>query len=186
MDRYRALASWLLLAFVAGCGGGGASESGSASNFAGSFTPDAQNPGANTVYMTGTPGSGSNANLVTVHVFVSNTSDVYGASFDLEFDPNMAQFVNWTAGQVLEFGGQSVSYQINASTPGRVVVGVARTSGGVGVTVPDEKPLIHLTLRVTDAGSTAVGFTSPALLNSQNPPQPKTGVTFFGGTLTGV
>ena len=165
---------------------GGTSESGSTTNYAGSFVPDAQNPGANTVYMTGAAGTGSNANLVTLHVYINNTSDVYGASFDLTFDPSMAEFVNWTAGQVLEFGSQSVSYQINASTPGRVVVGVARTSGGVGVTVPDAEVLIHLTLRVTDAGSSSVSFQNPALLNSQNPPQPKTGVTFFGGTLTGV
>jgi len=185
MRRFGTIATWVLLVAVVGCGGGGSSPS-PASNFAGSFTPDAQNPGANTVYMTGTPGAGSNASLVTLHVYVNDTSDVFGASFDLSFDPAMAQFVNWTAGQVLEFGGQSVSYQINASTPGRVVVGVARTSGGIGVTVPDAQALVHLTLRVTDVGSSSVQFTNPALLNSQNPPQPKTGVTFFGGTLTGV
>ena len=186
MRRCTAIAIWALVALVVGCGGGGAGESATGSKFAGSFTPDVQNPGANTVYMTGSAGQGSNTNLVTLHVYVNNTTDIYGASFDLEFDPAMAQFVNWTAGQVLEFGSQPVSYQINASTPGRVVVGVARTNGGVGVTVPDAKPLIHLTLRVTDAGSSSVAFQSPALLNSQNPPQPKTGVTFFGGILTGI
>jgi hypothetical protein len=186
MRRYTTIATWVLLASVFGCGGGGSSDSDSGSNFAGTFTPDVQNPSANTVYTTGTPGSGSNGNLVTVHVFINNTSDIYGASFDMTFDPAMAQFVNWTHGQVLEFGNQSVTYQINASTPGRVVVGVARTNGGVGVTVPDAQPLIHLTLRVTDAGSSVVGFQNPSLLNSQNPPQPKTGVTFFGGTLTGI
>ena len=185
MHRFLAIATAVMVALVVGCGGGGSGESGSAS-FAGSFTPDLQSPGVNTVYMTGSAGAGSTANLVTVHVYVSNTADIYGASFDLTFDPGMAQFVNWTRGQVLEFGNQPVSYQINASTPGRVVVGVARTTGGVGVTVPDAQALIHLTLRVTDAGSSAVGFSNPALLNSQNPPQPKTGVTFFGGTLTGI
>jgi len=185
MHRFGTIALWVLVVAVVGCGGGGSSPSPS-TNFQGSFTPDAQNPGANTVYTTGTPGTGGNAGLVTLHVYVNNTSDIYGASFDLVFDPAMAQFVNWSAGQVLEFGGQSVTYQINASSPGRVVVGVARTSGGVGVTVPDAAVLIHLTLRVIDAGSSTIQFTDPALLNSQNPPQPKTGVAFFGGTLTGV
>jgi hypothetical protein len=79
-----------------------------------------------------------------------------------------------------------VSYQINATTPGRLVVGVARTSGGVGVTVPDARILVRLTLRVTDLGSSMVGFSNPALLNSQDPPAPKSGVTFFGGTLTAI
>jgi len=185
MRRVKWIVTGLLLVSTLGCGGGG-SESGSSTNYAGSFVPDAQNPGANTVYVTGSPGTGSNASLVTLHVYVNNTSDVYGASFDVSFDSTKAQFVNWTPGEVLEFGGQSVSYQVNATTPGRLVVGVARTSGGVGVTVSEAKPLVHLTLRVTNTGSSAVRFTNPALLNSQDPPAPKSGMTFFGGMLSAV
>jgi hypothetical protein len=184
MRHVNGMVTGLVIACLLGCGGGGSGDGGPSNNYAGSFTPDTQSPGANTVYTTGTSGSGSNASLVTVNVIVNDTADIYGASFDVTFDPSKAQFVNYSAGELLEFGGQSVSYQVNATTPGRLVVGVARTSGGLGVTVTDARILIRLTLRVTDAGASAVRFGNPALLNSQNPPTPKSGIAFFGGTLT--
>ena len=181
----------VLLAVSLACGGSGGATGnavpgppGGSGNVAGDFTPDAQNPGANTVYTTGTPGSGANAALVTLHVFVNNTSDVFGASFDMTYDSSRAQFVNWSPGELLEFGGQSVTYQVNATQPGRVVVGVARTSGGVGVTSTGATRLINLTIRATQAGSSAVRLDNADLLGSQNPPQAKPGVAFFGGTLT--
>ncbi len=186
MPRINWIATGLLLVSTLACGGGGSGDVDSVSNYTGSFTPDAQNPGANTVFVIGTPGSGSNVSLVTLSVYVNNISDIYGASFDVSFDSTKAQFVNYSAGEVLEFGGQSVSYQVNATNPGRIVVGVARTSGGVGVTVPDARVLVRVTLKVTDVGSSQVQFSNPALLNSQNPPAPKSGITFFGGTLSAI
>ena len=191
--RYAHLFTVLFVSIALACGGGGSGDSsggvvggggGGSSNVAGSFTPGAQNPGANTVYLTGTTGSGANNSLVTLHVNVSNTSDVFGASFDVQYDPTMAQFVNWGAGDLLEFGGQSVAYQVNATQPGRLVVGVARTSGGVGVTTTGVRRLIDLTLRVTRAGNSQVAFLNASLLDSQNPPQTKQGISFFGGTLS--
>jgi hypothetical protein len=181
----RFLVLFSLCAALACGGGSGGSDvvsggPGGSTNLSGSFTPDAQNPAGNTVYTTGT-NSGA---LVILNVYVNNTNDVFGASFDLLYDPTMVQFENWSPGELLEFGGQSVAYQVNATEPGRLVVGVARTSAGVGVTTTTAKKLVNLTMRVTDSGNSAVQYANATLLDSQNPPEVKSGIAFFGGTLT--
>ena len=54
--------------------------------------------------------------------------------------------------------------------------GLAKTSKTPGAT-----RLINLTLRATQAGSSAVRFQNADLLGSQNPPEAKPGIAFFGG-----
>ena len=120
----------LTLTVTISCGGGGGDSStgGGSTIVAADFTPTDLNPGANTVTVQGSASS----NIVTLSAMVTGTAGVYGASFDLVFDPGVAEFAGHSPGNLLETGGQQVTYQVNAQQAGRVIVGVARTTG-VGI-----------------------------------------------------
>ena len=67
--------------------------------------------------------------------------------------------------------------------PGRVIVGVARTTG-VGVDAGVSTALIQLRLRAIRSGTATIRFENADLLNSNNPPTEIVGIAFTGGTLT--
>jgi hypothetical protein len=180
---------WILIALFltvtvscgGGSGGGGVTGGGGGSTiYAGSFTPAEPNPGANSVSLMGSASS----NIVTLAVNVTGTNDVFGGSFDLVYDPTMAEFANWAAGSLLESGGHQVSYQVNAQQAGRVIVGVSRTTIGAGADAGISTALVQLRLRVIEAGSSSVRIENADLLDSQNPPGPIAGIAFSGGTLS--
>lgn len=143
------------------------------------FTPANPNPGANSVSVQGSVTS----NIAVLSVMVTGTAGVYGASFDLIFDPDIAEFVGYLPGNLLEAGGQQVVYQVNAHHAGRVIVGVARTTG-TGIDAGVSTALIELRLRVKRLGVSPVSFEGAELLNSNNPPTEIVGIGFTGGTLT--
>jgi hypothetical protein len=95
----------------------------------------------------------------------------------------VVEFAGWAPGNLLETGGQQVTYQVNAQQSGRVIVGVARTTG-VGIDAGVSTALIQLRLRATSAGTSAISFQNADLLNSNNPPTEIVGIAFTGGTLT--
>ncbi|HXV75659.1 MAG TPA: cohesin domain-containing protein [Candidatus Polarisedimenticolaceae bacterium] len=176
----------LLVTSLVACGGGGETSGlsggpgGGSGILAGNFTPDNPDPGANTVSIHGS----SNTNIVTLNVTVTGVTDVFGASFDVTYDPTMTEFVNWSPGSLLESNNQQVSYQINSQQAGRLVVGVARTTPSGGANAGISTGLVKLLFRVTQAGASQVRFERAGLLNSADPPQSIGGIVFAGGTLT--
>lgn len=174
------LGFFVLATMAAACGGGSDVVNNSPSVLTGGFTPEVLNPGAKTTAMGVGSTSGS---LVTVAVNITNTNGVYGAAFDVRFDPAMASWVSYSHGSVLETGGHTPTYQVDDSQPGRVVVGASRNGSVSAVDVVGTRNLINLTFRVTQPGSSQLTFGSPDLYNAQAPPQPIPGVTFFGGAL---
>jgi hypothetical protein len=171
----------LTLAMTISCGGGGGDSpaGGGTTIVAVDFTPTDLNPGANTVSALGS----SSSNIVTLSVMVTGTPGVYGASFDLVYDPDVVEFAGWSKGNLLETGGQQVTYQVNAQQSGRVIVGVARTTG-VGIDAGVSTALVQLRLRARAAGVSPIRFENADLLNSNNPPTEIVGIAFTGGTLT--
>ena len=171
----------LTLAMTVSCGGGGGDDSigGGSDIVAADFTPTDLNPGANTVSALGS----SSSNIVTLSVMVTGTAGVYGAAFDLVYDPGVVEFAGWSPGNLLETGGQQVTYQVNANQAGRVIVGVARTTGA-GIDAGVSTALIQLRLRATSSGTSPIRFENADLLNSNNPPTEIVGIAFTGGTLT--
>ena len=173
-----------LLLVVSACGGGGSDAviNDPGGTLSASFAPNQPNPGNLATAMA--PGGSSGA-LMTVAVVVANTNDVYGAALVVTFDPAKASYQGWTHGTLLETGGQSPTYQVDASVPGTVIVGATRNGNVVGVDVSGVRGLINLTFRVTAAGTSAVDFDIPSsvLYNSNAPPEPIPGVVFSGGVL---
>jgi len=189
MRRYLASLAAVCLGVAVSCGGGGTSESpvpgdpGGSTNLAGSFTPTQADPGDGTVAMAL---DGASGDLVTVAVNVTGVNDVFSADFEVTYDPQQAEFINWSAGTLLETGGNAPSYFLTATQAGLLTVGATRTGGGSGgVDVGASQTLIHLLFRVREPGASDLGFQRASLLDAQDPPQPIAGLSWYGGTLTG-
>jgi hypothetical protein len=180
---------FLSMLLVVACGGGGSDPvtnsggGGSSNTIAASFTPTQPNPtGPNEVSMSQ---GARNANLVTVRVEVTDTNDVFGASFEIDYDVSSIQFEGWSAGTILESGGNNPNYTVNA-TNGMVVVGASRTGNASGVNVNGTQTLINLTFRVTDTGTMPIQFINPVLSDNQLQPQPLFGISWSAGDLVGT
>ncbi len=181
-----AVNAMLLVLLATSCGGGGGGESTPppGGGPAASFAPDQPSPGANDVAMA--RGSAS-ADVVTVDVNVTDTGDVYGAAFDLFFDSAGVQYVNWSAGNLLEQGGNSPVYNVrlDSSDAGHLLVGASRTGSVPPVDVSGTKTLVRLTFRVKQTGSFPLSFANEALFDGQNPPREISGISWFAGSVTG-
>lgn len=185
MDPLRRIAVVVMLIAAAGCGGGSNGDTspvpgGGSSNLVASFTPDQPSPGADTVTMQ----AGSSTNdIAAVRVAVTDVNGIFGAAFDLTYDASRAAFVNWAPGTLLEQGGHTPTYQVDARTPGRLVVGASRQGSVPAVDANGTVALIELLFRSTQAGSSQLAFQSADLLDGQLQPQPIPGIQWYGGTL---
>lgn len=191
MKRLVTFLSLLAVIILTACGGGGGDgdavppdpTGGGSSLIGAGFTGAVANPGANTVSMSRRSVSG---NMVTVNVNVTDTNDVYGASFDVTYDSSFADYVSWTGGTLLEEGGHSPYYNVYEATPGRIVVVASRSGSVPAVDVTGTTVLIRLTFRVNSTGASAVGFENAHLSNASVPPDNLIGITWEGGDLTGT
>lgn len=170
------------------CGGGGSGDGGvvdpSPTPVTASFRADDASPRANTVAMIqGT----RNADLVTVKVTVTSSTDVYATAFEVVYDRANAAYVNWSAGTLLEQGSHTPTYQVADNGNGRVVVAASR-NGSVGtVSASGTVTVVNLTFRVKSVGeSRSVFAANPVLYDGQSPPQSKSGIVWTSGTLVGT
>jgi len=170
-------------AVACGSGGGSGGGPGTPSGLSAGFTPDQPNPGSDTV--SSAEGS-SSGELVTVEITLTDTNDVYGASFDLTYDADAADFVGWDNGNMFEQGSHSPIYTVNEVANGQIVIVVTRQGSPptAAVDASGTRTIIELTFRLEEAGSTNVQFQSNAILDDQPLPQPLTGMSWFAGSLT--
>ena len=140
-----------------GGGGGGGVVDPSPTPLTASFVAAQPSPGANTVSMAS---GGGTDDIVAVRVDVTGTSDVWGAAFDVQFNPVYIDYVGYTPGTLLEQGGQTVSYTVRPPTgsSGIVVVGVSRVGQAPAVDVTTTRTLVNLTFRVKSKGSYPLDF----------------------------
>ena len=176
-----------LLAFVvvgASCGSGGSGGAAEEqSGLAASFVADQPAPGAETV----SAGQDSASNdLVVVEVNLTNTDGVHGVVFDLNYDADQADYVDWDPGNLLEEGGTNVDYIVSEPVSGQLVVSANRQGGGSGADDDGTETVIFLTFRVEEIGASDVSFSSSFVLDDSALPAPMAGIGWFGGDLTGV
>jgi cohesin domain-containing protein len=175
-----------VLVAATACGGGGGSSdggtvNGNQSTVVATFQADEPSPPANSVALAQGSASG---NLVTVRVNVWGVNGVYGGAFDLTYDSSKFDYVSYSAGTLLEQGGNTPNYSVGVPQAGRVVVGASRT-GSTSANASGQA-IIQVTFRAKVAGSAPVTIENMQLYNSQNPPQPIGGISWFAGTLTGT
>jgi hypothetical protein len=185
MGRFSTACLLALLAVTTACGGGGGGDSSGGVTtppLLAAFVADEPSPGSNTVAMAEGSKSGDS---VTVAVNASQTTGLYAAAFEVTFDSTKLTYVGHSAGTVFEQGSHTPTYQVGNPSAGRVVAGVSR-NGSVGtVNVSTPAPMIRLTFRVKEVGSFRLTFENATLFDGQAPPQPKAGITWETGVVTG-
>jgi len=123
--------------------------------------------------------------LVTVHASVTDVAGLYGAGFYLTVDPAIVAFVRYAPGDVLETGGHSPVYLVDASQPGLIVVSTTRLGAVPAVDVTGTRTLLSLTFRGIGVGACHVTFHGAALYGDQLQPQPMPGIRWYGGEFVG-
>ncbi len=147
------------------------------------FVPDEPNPGSDTV----SAGEGEiGGNLVTVDINVTDTNGMYGAAFDLKYNPATANYVGFTEGNLFEQGGHTPFYDVQEPQNGQLVVVVTRQGSVPGVNASGTVTIISLTFELIQEGGSDVSFDAFALLDDQTLPQPIPNLSWFGGSLTGI
>jgi len=181
------LLAMLPLLIVFSCGGGSGGDgpvpepADPSSNLIASFEPKEPNPVALDINADQDAASG---NLVTMMIQVTEVDDVFAGGFDLLYDPAYAEFVGHGPGSLLESGGDKPVYLVDPFPAGTLTVGVSRSSGGAGgADANGTVPLIRLTFRAKQAGTSKFQLRNHHLANAQSPPAPITGLTWHGGTL---
>ena len=189
MKRALPLLLLISLVVVAACGGGSPAGSsggggGGSGTISASFAAAQPSPtGPNEVSMAQ---GAVNGNLVTIAIQVTDTDDVFGASFEVGFDTSKVSYEGFGPGTILESGGNNPQYTVTA-TGGMVFVGASRSGAASGVDVGATATLISLTFRVTDVGTMPVDFANADLLDNQANPQPlPVLITWWAGDLMGV
>jgi hypothetical protein len=179
--------SAIVLIFLTACGGGGGAEvtnPGGGSTLVGAdFTPDNNNPGSGTASMQKRSAS---SNLATVNVGITGVDNLYAASFDVVYDPAKVEYSGYSAGTILESGGHTPRYDVQDTGQGRLVVVAQRIGAVPGVDVTSTQPLIRLTFRVSEIGVSRLDFENANLTDDQIPPQNIAGISWSGGTISGV
>jgi hypothetical protein len=172
-----------LVATTVACGGGGGSGSGVVtSNLTPSFVADQVDASGGAVSMTGDSIVGD---VITIGILVTDVNDIYGAAFDVTYDPAIAAFQGWAPGTLLEQDGNRPNYAVDAPQPGAVVVGASRTGNVPGVKAGG-KTLIRLTFRVLQPGSARLSFRFASITDNRIPPEEIPGLSWFGGSLVVV
>jgi hypothetical protein len=180
--RIISILSLLAIVFLTACGGGGGTDGvtstgGGSSLLAATFTPEQPEPGPNSVSLQEGAHSG---NSVTIHVEVTDTTDLTGGSFDLYYDPARFTFMAFSAGDLFESSGVTPIYGVNEPVSGHLVVGIG---SGSAVPVNGSEILIRFTFRADAQGSGLVTLDMADLQDGSG--GLVSGVTWSGGTLIG-
>ena len=101
----------------------------------------------------------------TVEVLVDGVKDLYGAPFNLIYDPLFAEFVSGSEGEMLRQDGKQTSFSaVNDTLGGKVSVSLRRNGDAGGIT--GKGVLAALTFKAKNAGPLNLGFSSVTLTDS--------------------
>jgi predicted deacylase len=128
-------------------------------------------------------GPTSTVNIAEIDVYATDVLDVLTAGFTLDYDPATVSFRDFdTAASHLASDGTMIQPFVQLTGAGQVTVGVTRL-GATGIDFNGRQLIIRIRFtRVIDNGVSALTFGNNELLDSMTPPQPITGVQWFGGS----
>lgn len=120
-----------------------------------------------------------------VEIVATGINDVFALETVLTYDSDVASFVGFsTSNSFLASDGSDVAAVIDELVAGEITIGLSRVAA-TGVNITDTQPLLELFF-VVDSTSSDTGdlaLDNECLLGSEQPPQPKPGLTCSGGTL---
>ncbi len=167
-------------ALLAGCGNGGG---GTVPSICFSFVPDAA-PSASTVVARS--GSGSSCELLVVELVLTDVTDVFAVSFRASFDPSLLAYDGHSlAGSHLTSDGAQVQ-ALETVGQGEVQLGLSRLNPAGGIDFGGPQVFVKLLFRKpvgAQGGSGRLDFADTQVFDSQQPPQPKPGIVWLGGTV---
>lgn len=137
------------------------------------FSSSVQSPQSSSVYMLQDTAL-SAGDTLAVDVVAKDVSNVFGASFDVDFDSSKITYAGYVAGNFLGSGVNTFA-EIQQGSTNKVIVGASRTSG----TVSGSGAIITLKFKVT--GNSPLAFSNEKLKDSNN--QPISGISWSGGTV---
>lgn len=187
--RYPALVL-IALAFAISASCGGGSDNGGGNNTPDpldpTFAPDSPTPAALSVSL---QAAGVAGESFSVDVMLTDTADVLGAAFQIDYDPAIARFNTMSStGSFLLDGNpaQAPFFDASAATPGRVTIAASRFQGDGGIGVVGTRRLVRLNFTAlrTSNGS-AIDFAGNLEVSSSancSPCDP-IGVTWAGGSV---
>jgi len=128
-------------------------------------------------------GAASSASVAQIEIYVNDVLDVLTASFTLDYDPTTVSFLDFdAAGSHLASDGTTIQPFVQLTQPGQVTVGVTRL-GATGIDFNGGQLLMRIRfVRVASSGTSTLTFGNNELLDSTAPPQPISGVQWFGGS----
>ena len=179
----------LLLSFgtlFAGCGGGsGGSDvipggGGGSSTFAPSFTPQQSNPQPDMVTMSSVVALNGE---LTVAVNVTETDRIASASLEITYNPAYLEFVDWSCGNLLPPCGSATLALFDDSSPGRLIIGLARTNAGEGSDAYGTEVLLRMTFRALRTGASPLGFDTSRSALGDPDLNDIPGISWYGGTV---
>lgn len=144
------------LALSIGCGGDDNDDDGGGPLVA-TFTPGSNPPAANTVSMQAGSASGD---TFTVLLRVTDINDVFGATFDLNYDPDVLDVVGWSAdGSLLDGGAADPVFLTFPTSPaaanGSIEFTISRLAPDVAVDVAGTQTLLAVTFEAIDTASSS-------------------------------
>ena len=185
---YRSIMSAVLLlsigSLLAGCGGGSGDGAvipgggGGSNTLAPSFN-SAQDPAPDKVTMASVVVLGDE---LTVSVNVTETDGIASASLEITFDPAYVEFVEWSCGELFPPCGSS-TLALFSESPGRLVIGLAKTFAGSGEDAFGTEVLLRLTFRALQAGASPLGFDSSRSALTDPDLNDIPGISWYGGTI---
>lgn len=154
------------------------------------------------LFITACPGSSSNpvaptpndtvymainraGSTLTIDIKCNNiTGSVFGAAFDIDFDPTKMTYSDKAAGDFLESGGNTVNSMaiLQSGSTNKLIVVVTRQAPATGQTGSGTLVTLKFNVVPNASGSSSVSFSRYDLKDSANASIP--GITWTGGTVT--
>ena len=174
-----------LTTLLSACGGGGGGGGGGVGpSYTVDYTAD-NAPFTGTVTLQKSSTSGS---VVYIDVIASSIDGLYGADIKIDYDHAS---VTWEGSQQVgeEFEGGLNDIGLYGGSEGRLVLGVARSTGSGGLT-SDAGDVVITTIpfRVIAIGESAISFSIDSRLTDSESPSPGTLTvnSWDGGTFSGI
>jgi hypothetical protein len=110
----------------------------------------------------------SSTNLTSGHSFsleikADSVQDIYSASFDLVFDPNLLKVVSFSEGGLLNSDGKPTTF-LATTTSGRAIIGITRQSEAGGVN--GSGVLCSINFKARNSGEVILGFSNLSFKDS--------------------
>jgi len=178
------LAALLVAGAMPGLGCGGDDPPAPISDVCVEFAPN-QAPAAGT--LTPVMVEDSTCEKIFIDLIATGVDDVFSMDTVLTYDSTVVRFRGWSnSNSFLRSDGAQVATLINENAIGEITIGTSRVLVDTGVDIVGSETLLRLEFDIgRDTSATGdVALRQDCLLGSEDPPQPRPGVTCVGGTLT--